>query len=390
MASLSILNRPALYLTTKTAIVEQVKKFRAFGLTAEAVTATVNARLEAWRTAKAGTVYVTTLEAVQCQPKEWEAMRLVPWGMIAIDEADRLTAGASKRNKRLITLTTPHRLMMTGTPLRNGLVDTYFPVMWLSRNPPWRNWTNFCSLEAVYGNPNCPHQMTGLRSEERLADYMRPLTFQMVNPDAPKELVAQVVTVPLGDRQRAAYEELKKNLLIEARDGTLSISNQAVLNGRLRQIVSHPEALGIDAPSAKEASLLELLPKLEGKTCIFTSFASVAKLLGERHGWSVICGEMSANGRKDVTDAQPDVMIATSAAERGIDLEWLTNIISIDVGFTPATLRQRAGRATRYGRTGEAKLFLLQSPNTVDVTSEMKIVLRKLKEARKVCQQKAA
>lgn len=380
--SLKILNRPDLYLTTVTAAKEQVEKLRAYGL--NAVLLTSKDRKDTWRNTVAGTVYVTNLEAVQCPNSEWEDMRRVPWGCVIVDEADQLTAGASKRNKRLLTMTAPHRLMMSATPLRNGLKDVYMPVMWLSRNPPWRNWTDFKTRELLFGNPQVPNMLTGLRDEEHLASLMSPLTFTMINPDAPKELVATVISCPLGTAQMLAYEELKKNLMIEAASGTLTISNQAVLNLRLRQMVAMPEALGITANSSKESALVELLKGLEGKTVIFTSFSTVAKILGKRYGWPVICGDTPAKERKRIADSQPEVMVATSAAERGIDLEYLTNVISFDLGFTSATSRQRNGRATRYGRSGEAKAFLLQSPNTVDITSEAKIVLKKLKQARKV------
>lgn len=253
---------------------------------------------------------------------------------------------------------------------------------------PWRNWTDFKNRELLFGNPNCPNQMTGLRDERYLASLMAPLTFRMINPDAPKELVETIVECPLGEKQRASYEELKKNLLIEAREGTLTISNNAVLNLRLRQLVAHPEALGIDAPSAKEKKLLELLPTLTGKTIVFSSFASVCNVLSARYGWPVIQGSVSAKERTRIADSQPEVLLCTAAGERGINLSWLTNVISLDRGFTSATLRQRAGRATRYGRSGEARLFLFQSPNTVDVSSEAKIVVRKLKEARKIFEKK--
>lgn len=378
-ASLDKYPAPAWYATTKSAIREQVSKLRSFGL--DAVESDRN-----WKNCVAGRIYVSTLEAISCPDKEWQEMRKVPWGMIVIDEADRMTAGASKRNRRLLQLQPRHRLMMTGTELRNGLKDAYLPVMWLSRNPPWRNWTDFRTRELLFQNPHVPNMITGIRDESYLASLMASLVIKMVNPDAPSELTAEVIKVELGQAQRDAYEKLKEDLMLEAKNGTLTISNQAVLNLKLRQLVAHPQALGLDIESAKEKALLELLPTLKGKTCIFTSFATVAKLLGLKHGWPFIIGEVSSKGRKMITDMRPDVLICTSAGERGVDMEWLTNIVSLDQGFTSATLRQRAGRATRYGRDGEAKLYLLQSPNTVDITSEAKIVIKKLNQNRKIWQ----
>lgn len=125
-------NLPALYLTTKSAIKGQCAELRSLGVAVKEANIVRNERVSLWSRPENGTVYVTTLEAIGCDEKEWNLMRRINWGCIAIDEADRLTAGASKRNRRLLTLKPKHKLLMTGTPLRNGLKDVYFPVMFLN------------------------------------------------------------------------------------------------------------------------------------------------------------------------------------------------------------------------------------------------------------------
>jgi superfamily II DNA or RNA helicase len=386
--SMSKYPAPCLYLATKTSLKSQVSELTKYGLKAVAVDLSADKRLELWKNTQQGVVYAMTLEAIGCPEREWNALRHVPWGMIAIDEADRLTAGASKRNRRLLALTgVRHRLMMTGTPLKNGLKDSYFPIMWLSCNPPWRNWTDFKNRELLFQNPNCPKQITGIRDENYLASLMSDLMIRMVNPDAPKELEVEEVLVEMNEEQRKAYDALKEDLILEVKSGTLTVSNSAVLNLRLRQFLAMPEALGHSAHSSKEKKLLEMLAVLKGKTAVFTSFATVAEILGKRYGWPIVQGSVSAKKRQAIVDSKPDILVMTSAGERGINCPWLTNVISLDRGFTPAVLRQRAGRATRYGRTGEARLFLLTCPNTVDVLSEARIVNSKLKQARK-CQPK--
>jgi superfamily II DNA or RNA helicase len=356
---------PALYLSTKTALKEQASKFKEFGLE--------------------GKVTMGILEDLS--GAKWEEIRNVPWGIIVIDEADRLTGSASKRNRRLLTLRPRHRLLMTGTILRNGLRDAFLPVMWLKDDPPWRNWTDFSMRELRHDNPNVPNQVTGIRDEEFLASLLQPLLHVMVNPDAPKELVPEEVTVILSSEHRKAYEEMVETSILETSRGTMLISNQAVLNLRCRQIVQMPEALGVGIPSSKEAALLAKMAENRGKSIVFTSFASVARILAARHGWTLIEGSMTQKRRAEALASNPEVIVATSAAERGIDLPELKFVHCLDRGFTSATVRQRAGRATRYGRKGEARLFLYVAPDTVDIRSEERIVLRKLKQARKVCQE---
>lgn len=365
---------PALYLTTKTSAIEQEKKLRDFGLKAYLITGEPFVPED-------NETYIMTPDRMV---RDFDFMQDIEWGIIVVDEADQYTGSASKRNKCLIRLKARHKLMMSGSWLRNGLKDCFFPLAFLPQVPLYRNWTEFNDRELLHKNPTLPHMITGIRDEYHLASLLRPFMYEMINKDAPKELTATTVIVTLSPEEREVYEKMKDELIWEAEDGTLTISNQAVLNLRLRQLVAMPEALGIKLESSKVKKLTELVSSLEGKTAVFTSFATVAKLLSERFKWSVLHGGMTTKERVAVLAEEPEVIVMTSAGERGVDMPWLSNIVSMDVGFTPATLRQRAGRATRYGRTGEAKMYLLQAQHTVDVTSEARIVLRKLKEARRV------
>jgi superfamily II DNA or RNA helicase len=359
---------PALYLSTKTALKEQEAAFAAYGL-ADKVTFGI---LEDLSGAK------------------WEEIRRTPWGIICIDEADRMTGSASKRNRRLLTLRPRHRLMLTGTALRNGLRDVFVPLMWLKEPLPWRNWTDFSSTELRHDNPNVPAQVTGIRDEAKLASMMSSVMFTMVNPDSPAELAAEEVQVPLPPDNRAVYDRLMRESVLEAETGTLTMSNRAVCFLRGRQFVQMPEALGVNLSSPKEAALLGMLREYPGSSVVFTSFATVARILSERHGWPIIEGQTSAKQRQAVLDSKPEVTVMTSAGERGINLPELKYVHCLDRGFTDATMRQRAGRATRYGRKGEARLFLYVSPKTTDDKGEMRIVNRKLNEARKVYERSRA
>lgn len=123
---------------------------------------------------------------------------------------------------------------------------------------------------------------------------------------------------------------------------------------------------------------------MKPKVIIFTSFSSVARILAAKHGWLIIDGKVSNKERARIVASEPEVMIATAAAERSLDLPYITHVISLDRGFTDAVLTQRGGRANRYGRTGDVRHILLSCPGTVDVTSEARIILSKLREARKV------
>lgn len=308
----------------------------------------------------------------------------IVWGIGVVDEADCLTAGASKRNKALLRLNPRHRLMMTGTPLKNGLKDAFMPLMWLPQVPYWKNWTAFSNQELIYGNPKVPNQITGIRDKARLAALMASFTHRMVNPDAPPTLEVEVIRFDLSPEQRAEYDSLVRDSILETENGTLIASNKAVLHGRLRQYVAMPSVLNSTVTSTKEQELVSLLKTLKGKTLIFTSFSTVARTLAGKYAWPVIDGKVPKKQRMALLASEPSILIATAAAERAVDAPYVDNVISLDRGHTGAVLTQRGGRANRYGRTGKVKHFLLCANGTVDDKGEERIVLRKLKEARMV------
>lgn len=236
----------ALYLTPSFAKKEQVRKLRECGL---------DAHQDSWL----APVCVQSFERLVI---DFEIARKINFGVVVVDEADQLTAGASKRNRALLRLQPRHRIMMTGSPLKNGLRDSYMALMFLSPTPPWKNWTMFSTQELRHDNPMVPHQITGIKNPDKLASMMAALTHRMINPGAPTRLTVKTIEVRMGREQQEAYDSFVLDSILQVKTGTIIASNRAVLNGRLRQFVAHPAALGHSAPSAKEVALLKLLGEI--------------------------------------------------------------------------------------------------------------------------------
>lgn len=126
---------------------------------------------------------------------------------------------------------------------------------------------------------------------------------------------------------------------------------------------------------SKMAACLAEVEAVPEPVVIFTEFQDTAKAMKREFDKIGIPSSLfigsGGTRRDDALDAWRDgdtrVLIATSAAERGLNLQHAKHVFHYDHKFTPDSLFQRTGRVTRIGSVYtevEAKFFVTR--NTVD------------------------
>lgn len=105
----------------------------------------------------------------------------------------------------------------------------------------------------------------------------------------------------------------------------------------------------------------------DGRFILFTeslqTCETLKNVLGNR--CAVLEGSMSKPKRLDAVEALRDpkgtvrVLVATSAADEGIDLQVASKVIHWDLSSSPATLMQRNGRAARLGQVQDVVAYYL-------------------------------
>lgn len=193
------------------------------------------------------------------------------------------------------------------------------------------------------------------------------------------------ITCQMEKLQREAYETLKRDMILELKDGErITVPNMLSLIMRLRQMADLPSVLGVDVPSAKIKALSELLESISSRKIIcFTEFATVARHLKDIHKDSLaVMGETPQSDRDAIfeqfrTDDTRRVLFLTSAAQYGVNLQVADTVIHFDQPWNEARMDQRTARAWRYGQESPVTSYRIIAENTVDEKMEKMIENKK-------------
>lgn len=235
---------------------------------------------------------ITTYAMLKELPRGWEA--------VFVDEY-HLSGLIKHTNKFSITFES-HRpyfkntYLITGTPIRQGVVDLYNPLHLMDPTtfPSYWSFVNrYCIvIQTPFGKQieRNPKNIPAFR--ELLDNYMVRRLKSEVLHDLPGKQ-RNVVPVYMTAKQHAAYNSLAEDFILQEDDeSALTIApNQMVTDLRLRQLLVCPRLLGIDDDGAGFAYLSEVVPELlqaNRPAAIFSPFREVLPLLEDLiKGWNL-------------------------------------------------------------------------------------------------------
>ena len=166
--------------------------------------------------------------------------------MVVIDELSSFKNHRSKRFRALMKRRPVIKRIvgLTGTPASNGLIDLWAQFKLLDkgvrlgrfigayRNAYFR--PDKCNGHIVFSYKPAPG------AEERIYQAIEDITISMKASDHIKmpELVSTEYRVTLGDDERAVYEKLRNDLVLDAAGGQVTAANAASLSGKLLQLAN--------------------------------------------------------------------------------------------------------------------------------------------------------
>ncbi|KAJ7133918.1 SNF2 family N-terminal domain-containing protein [Mycena crocata] len=316
------------------------------------------------------------------------------WEVLIIDEAQRLKAKTSELRKRLKTLDSRHRIIMTGTPM-NNTVDELLNLMVFLDPDAWTVTEQALTEDAVQN----------LR--EKLRPYFLRRTKDEVLTLPPKSETEILVSMTTLQKQiyetilRYAVDGRSEKYLTEKdrpkpRNVLMEPAGQAI-KGRprnvlmeLRKTLQHPflcvpEAeivhSNLVATSGKFVLLKLLLKELrlrERRVLLFSQFVIVLNMIedfleGEGYTFLRLDGETDgADRRRDIDEfnqSGSDIFIfilTTRAGGVGINLFTADTVIIFDPDFNPQLDNQAIARAYRHGQTKTCLVFTLIVKNSVE------------------------
>lgn len=305
--------------------------------------------------------------------------RAQTWDALILDEGQFIKNPGSQVAAAARSLVSPHRLVLTGTPVENRLTDLW--SLFAFAQP------GLLGTQASFRRQHDQADAPALsRLHRRVRHFLLRRTKAQAAPDLPTRTEDDLV-VELEPAQRKLYDaELKRaraQLLGVDTNSALAAVRFNVLSSllRLRQICCHPALVDPahrDLPSAKLDALLEHLEELrdEGhQVLVFSQFVEMLELIRARLTASGI-GHLILTGATEnraelVEEFQTDksktvFLLSLKAAGFGLNLTAASYAFLYDPWWNPAVEAQAIDRTHRIGQTRPVTAYRLLAAGTVE------------------------
>jgi len=322
-----------------------------------------------------------------------EFLDSIHWRYIVIDEAHKLKNREAKLLQVLHDFTWDSCLLMTGTPLQNGVFELWCLLNFIEPD-------KFPSQQQFYdefGDLNTAEQVA------QLHEQLRPYMLRRVKEDVEKSIPPKeetIVDVELTTMQKKYYRAIfERNRSFLNMGATGTVANLVNVEMELRKCCNHPflirgvedkECVGFDdqmrmkvliQASGKTVLLDKLLTKFkqEGKkVLIFSQFKIMLDIIEDMcqlRGYRMerLDGSVRGNSRQAAIDRfnNPEsdtfaFLLSTRAGGVGINLIAASVVILFDSDWNPQNDLQAVARCHRIGQTQSVNIYRLVTKKTYE------------------------
>jgi DNA excision repair protein ERCC-6 len=349
------------------------------------------------RVVNLGHVLVTTYAGLRIYQKQ-----LVPvkWSYAILDEGHKIRNPDSEISLTAKQLVTPHRVILSGTPMQNNLTELWslfdfvFPGR-LGTLPVFQAQFAVPINIGGYANATNIQVQTAYKCAVVLRDLINPYLLRRMKNDVAADLPKkseQVLFCKLTTAQRTAYEEFIGSGEMES----IFAGKRQVLYGVdiLRKICNHPDLVhrellqrkpdyhyGAEAKSGKMKvvkALLALWKRQGHRTLLFSQTRQMLDIL-ERFVNEIgdleyrrMDGTTAIGIRQTIVDEfnnnkSIDVfLLTTRVGGLGINLTGADRVIIFDPDWNPSTDIQARERAWRLGQKREVTIYRLMTSGTIE------------------------
>lgn len=310
-----------------------------------------------------------------------DAFKEIPWDLVILDEAHRIKNHKAGVSQAINQLNPPFKIALTGTPVINRPEDVYNLLSWLGveKRPFWRFKRQLC-VHGGYKN----REIVGYYPDEqrRLIEKLHTVMIRRKKTQVLQDMPPKIhrdVWVDLYPQQRKKYDELRDELRTIIGERKVSVQNGLDMMLRLKQIVGSLELLGGEPVSSKIDTLRDILDEIVDsgqKALVFTQFVAMYNILKRElasYGVVGISGSLSGQKRQEVVntfqnDPETRVFVGVAQACReGLTLNAASNVIFIDLEWSPLYVEQAEDRAHRIGQRNTVIVTRLLARNTLDM-----------------------
>ena len=316
--------------------------------------------------------------------RDMERYREFEFDTVVLDEAQHIKNRQTLNAQAVKAIRARHRLVLTGTPLENSVLDLWSIFDFLM--PGYLGTAK--DFRERYELPIAQAGDAG--AQARLGRRLRPFILRRMKADVAKDLppkIEQVAFCELTDDQRAVYQqvmEASRQEIFAATDANAGRSRMVALTAllRLRQTCCDLRLLKLEATNPATASgklelFRELLEEvLDGghRVLVFSQFVSMLTLLREAltaEGVEFCYLDGSTVDRAAVVNRfqgsqVPVFLISLKAGGTGLNLSGADTVIHFDPWWNPAVEAQATDRVHRIGQTRVVTSYKLITRDTVE------------------------
>lgn len=317
--------------------------------------------------------------------RDREVLTRQPYHLVILDEAQTIKNPSTLFAQAARTLSTRHRVALTGTPMENHLGEFWaiFDFLMPGFLGNRRQFTKLFRDPIEKGNDQ--------KRRQTLARRVAPLILRRRKSEVALELPPKnemVQTIELAGAQRDLYESIRISMESRVReqiaDLGLAKSHIVILDAllKLRQVCCDPRLLKIPSArkvheSAKLEWLAQTLPSMveEGrKILLFSQFTSMLNLIELKLiELKIPLVRLIGKTRDRETPVQafqkgkvPVFLISLKAGGTGLNLTAADTVIHYDPWWNPAVENQATDRAHRIGQNKTVFVYKLITLGTVE------------------------
>ena len=321
-----------------------------------------------------------------------EHLQGIDWLAVVLDEGQQIKNPDSKAAKSARALQGANRLVLTGTPIENRLLDVWSLMAFAMPG---------ILGDRKYFRENFDRRKDP-RSQTRLSARLRPFLLRRTKGEVALDLPPKVEEDVYCDFEKAQQklyneelERIQKVLLgVESPEG-LRKNSFVILQGlmRLRQICCHPgltDSKNLSEESAKMNALFYLLDQLheEGhKVLVFSQFVSMLDLIRDElkerdRPFSYLTGQ-TKNRHEVISDFQESkdpktFLLSLKAGGSGLNLTSASYVILYDPWWNPAVENQAIDRCHRIGQESRVNAYRLLCRDSVE--EKIRVLQQKKRE----------
>ncbi|GMO33728.1 MAG: hypothetical protein Ta2B_14170 [Termitinemataceae bacterium] len=316
------------------------------------------------------------------------AMNRADFDFLILDEAQKIKNYETKTASAVKRLNAKHKLVITGTPIENRLIDIYSIINTLDPyflGPLWEFSYQHCLFDA-----DKPNKINGYYDLQKLNEKLSGILLRREKYEVLTQLPdVQQFDVPVG------LTNLQKEYHADYMMGISRIVNKKFLTPydlqRLSLLLNSARMVCdstylIDDKTNDSPKLIELeeilFDKLDitnsnRKIIIFSEWIKMHKLIGamlRKHNVSFaeLNGTVPVNARGDLIktfETNPDckVFLSTEAGGAGLNLQASDTLINFELPWNPAKKNQRIGRIDRLGqKSNKLTIYNLISRKSIE------------------------